>query len=214
MNPKLNNFLRSDYLKRFVDIIASLILFVLFLPIWLILPMLIKLDSPGPVFYKHRRVGKGGGEFWLFKFRSMVNNADEILHKKDKTLLKKFKAGDWKLADDPRVTTLGRLMRNLTLDEFPQLWNILKGDMSLVGPRAYLKKELSEQVKKYPEAKAYIKDILTVKPGITGPWQTSGRNEISFDKRAKMDGQYARKHNLIYDIIIMLKTPKAMISKW
>jgi lipopolysaccharide/colanic/teichoic acid biosynthesis glycosyltransferase len=203
-----------DLIKHSIDIIASLLLIVLFLPIWLILPILIKLDSPGPIFYKHKRVGKNAKEFYLYKFRSMVVNADDILHKLDPELLKKFKAGDWKLKNDPRITPLGKLMRNLTLDEFPQLYNVLKGEMSIVGPRAYLKKELDEQARKYPQTKNLMKDILSVKPGITGPWQTSGRNEIPFDQRARMDADYALNHNLLRDITIMLKTPKAMISKW
>ncbi|NMC36053.1 sugar transferase [Candidatus Beckwithbacteria bacterium] len=205
-----------DYepLKRAIDILVALILFVLFLPIWLILPLLIKLDSPGPVFYKHRRVGKNGKEFWFYKFRSMVVNADDILHKQDKKLLEEFKKCDWKLVNDPRITPLGKIMRNLTLDEFPQLYNVLKGDMSIVGPRAYLKKELDEQTKKYPHTRKWVKNIYKVKPGMTGPWQTSGRNEIPFDKRAKMDSDYARNHSLKDDIVIMLKTPQAMITKW
>lgn len=187
---------------------------VVFLPVWFIIPVLIKLDSPGPVFYKHRRVGKGGKEFWLYKFRTMVREADEILYKKDPKLLKKFKEGDWKLKNDPRITKLGRLIRNLTIDEFPQLYNVLKGEMSLIGPRAYIKKELDEQARKYPKTKKLIKEILKVKPGITGPWQTSGRNVVPFDKRAKMDVEYAKGYSLLSDLKILFKTPKAMISKW
>jgi len=133
-----------DASKRVIDIILAIILAIIFLPVWLMIPILIKLDSPGPIFYRHRRVGKGGKEFWLYKFRTMVVNADEILHKQSPTLLKKFKAGDWKLRDDPRITKLGRLIRNLTIDEFPQLWNVLKGEMSIIGPRAYIRQELRE----------------------------------------------------------------------
>lgn len=214
MNPNTKNILRSSFLKRIIDILSALVLFVLFLPIWIILPLLIKIDSPGPIFYRHKRVGKAGKEFYLYKFRSMIADADKVLYKENPKLLKKFKASDWKLKNDPRITKLGRLMRNLTLDEFPQLWNVLKGDMSLVGPRAYIQTELDEQVKKYPETKKYLKNVLSVKPGLTGPWQVSGRNEIPFDKRVKIDNQYAIQHNLAYDIIIMLKTPQAMISKW
>ena len=144
----------------------------------------------------------------------MLADADKILYKQNPKLLKKFKDCDWKLKNDPRITKLGKLMRNLTLDEFPQLWNVLKGEMSLIGPRAYIKTELEEQVKKYPQTQKYLKKVLSVKPGLTGPWQVSGRNEIPFDSRVKIDHDYARNHNLIYDIIIMLKTPQAMISKW
>jgi len=201
-------------IKRLVDIISALVLSIVFLPIWIIIPILIKLDSPGPIIYKHKRVGKGGKEFWLYKFRTMVHNADEILFRKNPPLLAKFRQGDWKLARDPRITTLGRIMRSITIDEFPQLYNVLKGEMSLVGPRAYLKKELISQQQKYPYTKALIKDILSVKPGITGPWQTSGRNVIPFDKRAQMDAHYARNLSLIKDLWIILKTPQAMFSKW
>jgi exopolysaccharide production protein ExoY len=204
----------QDFLKRILDIMAAIILFVLFLPVWIVLPILIKLDSPGPVLYYHKRLGKNGKEFYLFKFRTMVANADEILHKQDKELLKKFKAGDWKLENDPRITPLGKLIRNLTLDEFPQLLNVLRGEMSIVGPRAYLKPELDEQAKKHPNTKKYIKNILKIKPGITGPWQTSGRNEVPFITRAKMDSEYALNHTIFRDILIMLRTPKAMLSKW
>lgn len=200
--------------KRIMDISLSLILIVIFLPVWILIPILILIDSPGPVFYRHKRVGKNGKEFWMYKFRSMVHNADEILFKKNKKLLKKFKEGDWKLEKDPRITALGKIMRSITIDEFPQLFNVFKGEMSLVGPRAYVKEELKEQAEKYPESRAWIDDILTIKPGITGPWQTSGRNIIPFNTRAKMDAEYARKKSLIEDIIIILKTPMAMLSKW
>ncbi len=203
-------------LKRLLDIMVALTLIIIFLPFWLFVPILIILTSPGPILYKHRRLGKDGVEFHMFKFRSMVTNADYILHQKNKALLKKFKAGDWKLEakDDPRITPLGRILRALTIDEFPQLYNVLKGDMSMVGPRAYLAKELSEQTKKYPSAKQYIPLVLSVKPGITGLWQVSGRNEVTFDKRASLDAQYVKRMNLWTDLTILYKTPKAMISKW
>ena len=201
-------------IKRLIDMILAVILAVTFFPIWIVIPIIIKLHSKGSIFYSHKRIGKGGKEFDLFKFRTMVENADEILFKKDKKLLKKFKKGDWKLKNDPRITKWGRLIRNLTIDEFPQLLNVIKGEMSIVGPRAYVKSEIEEQIKKYPRTKKYIKTILTVKPGITGPWQTSGRNIISFDKRAKMDYDYAKNHSLWEDVKILLKTPRAMISKW
>jgi lipopolysaccharide/colanic/teichoic acid biosynthesis glycosyltransferase len=201
-------------IKRLIDIIAALVLGIIFLPVWIIIPILVKLDSPGPIIYKHKRIGERGKEFWLYKFRTMVHNADEILFRQNSRLLAKFRQGDWKLVRDPRITTLGRIMRSVTIDEFPQLWNVLKGEMSLVGPRAYLKQELISQQRKYPHTQALIKDILSVKPGITGPWQTSGRNEIPFDKRAQMDAHYARNLSLARDLWIILKTPKAMFSKW
>lgn len=200
--------------KRLMDIIIALLLLILFLPIWIIIPILIMFDSPGPIIFVHKRVGKNGKPIYLYKFRSMVADADEILHKKDKDLLAKFKAGDWKLENDPRITKLGKMLRSLTIDEFPQIFNVLKGEMSIVGPRAYVQRELEEQQKKYPETRALVADILSVKPGITGPWQTSGRNEIPFNKRASMDAEYARQKSILHDIVILLKTPRAMISKW
>lgn len=202
--------------KRLIDLSVALFLLVLFLPVWLFVPLLIYLSSPGPVIFRHRRLGIGGKEFDMFKFRSMVVGADDILHKQDKELLKRFKSGDWKLEakDDPRITPLGRVLRALTIDEFPQLINVLRGEMSMVGPRAYLKQELQEQVKKYPKSRKGAKLVRQVKPGITGLWQVSGRNEVTFDKRIELDAEYARRMSLWTDLLILLKTPRAMISKW
>jgi lipopolysaccharide/colanic/teichoic acid biosynthesis glycosyltransferase len=200
--------------KRILDIFVALLLSLMFLPVWIIVPLLILVDSGTPIFFSHKRVGQHGHDFHLFKFRSMIKDADELLHQRDKELLKKFKDGDWKLADDPRITPLGKVIRSLTIDEFPQLYNVIKGDMSLVGPRAYVRGELEEQTEKYPETKQYVETILSIKPGITGPWQTSGRNEVPFSVRAKMDAEYAAKKTIWEDISILLKTPKAMISKW
>jgi len=203
-----------DFVKRILDLSVATVLAVLFLPVWVIVPILIKLDSPGPVIFTHKRVGKGGRAIYIYKFRSMVQNADAILHQQDKKLLEEFKKGDWKLRNDPRITRLGKILRALTIDEFPQLMNVFKGEMSMIGPRAYVAKELAEQQEKYPETKPLIKEILSVKPGITGPWQTSGRNEVPFNQRAKMDADYARQRSLWNDMLILLRTPRAMLSKW
>lgn len=200
--------------KRVLDIVVALSLIVLFLPIWIIVPILIKLDSQGPILFTHKRVGKNGQVIKLLKFRSMVADADDILHHRNPELLKKFKEGDWKLENDPRITRLGKILRSLTIDEFPQLLNVIRGEMSMVGPRAYVEKELMEQQEKYPETKSLVADILSVKPGVTGPWQTSGRNEVPFNKRAQMDAVYARQKNIWLDLLILFKTPKAMLSKW
>ena len=200
--------------KRVLDLLVALTLVVLFFPVWLIVPLLILVDSGRPIFFTHKRIGLRCVEFNLYKFRSMVVDADEILHKHDKELLRKFKDNDWKIPDDPRVTKLGKILRSLTIDEFPQLLNVLRGEMSMVGPRAYVKRELEEQSERYPETRPYIAKILSIKPGISGPWQTSGRNEVPFIQRSKMDAQYAAKPSLWSDIAILLKTPQAMISKW
>ena len=133
--------------KRILDIIVASILVVLFLPFWIVIPILILVDSGRPVIFSHKRVGKNGKEFHLYKFRSMVQNADEILHHGNKELLERFKKGDWKVTakEDPRITPLGRFLRAFTIDEFPQVFNVLKGDMSMIGPRAYMKEELEEE---------------------------------------------------------------------
>lgn len=200
--------------KRLMDIIMATLLLILFLPVWFIVPVLIKRDSQGPIFYKHRRVGKGGREFEMYKFRSMVNNAHQYLHEQNPVLLKRFKESDWKLADDPRITKVGKVLRSTSVDEFPQLVNVLKGEMSIVGPRAYMKQELEEQTDRYPETKKNIKAIYLVKPGITGPWQISGRNDVPFVKRTQLDAEYASHLSLKNDLLIILNTPLAMFSKW
>lgn len=202
--------------KRALDIVVAISLFILFLPIWFLVPLMIFIDSGLPIFFSHRRVGINNKEFSLLKFRSMIQGADDLLHNNghNNKLLQKFKNNDWKLENDPRITTLGKVLRSLTIDEFPQLVNVIRGEMSMVGPRAYVKNELDEQTKKYPATKKYVKNILSVKPGITGPWQTGGRNEVSFRVRAKLDAEYARKKNIWTDVVILFKTPQAMISKW
>lgn len=200
--------------KRAFDVVFASLLIVLFLPFWIIIPILVKLDSDGPVIYRHKRLGKDKKPFYILKFRTMVDGAHEMLHGKESELLSKFKEGDWKLENDPRITKLGKILRSLTIDEFPQLFNILLGDMSLVGPRAYMAQEIHEQVKKYPQVKKLMKEVYAVKPGATGPWQVSGRNEIPFNQRVRLDAMYARKKSIWYDLLIVLKTPKAMFSKW
>jgi lipopolysaccharide/colanic/teichoic acid biosynthesis glycosyltransferase len=202
--------------KRILDLVVACSLALAFLPFWLIVPILIYLDSGLPIIFKHERVGRHGRKFLILKFRSMVQNADTILHEKNPDLLKKFKQCDWKIKadEDPRITRLGKILRTFTIDEFPQLFNVIKGDMSMVGPRAYVAKELAEQTKRYPQTKAYLDKILSVKPGITGVWQTSGRNEIPFVQRAKMDAEYAQHRSIRQDLRILLRTPQAMLSKW
>lgn len=212
--------------KRILDIVAATVLVLLFLPFWLIVPMMIFLEDLlgwlkgkgkfGPLIYTQPRVGKDNKLFRILKFRSMVANADDLLWKDPKyqDLREEYKKKDWKLANDPRITRVGKLLRKLSIDEFPQVFNVLAGDMSVVGPRAYRSRELIIQQKKYPGTKRLIEEALMAKPGITGLWQVSGRNDVSFDKRILIDAEYARRHSLKEDIWIILKTPKAMLSKW
>ncbi len=204
-----------EILKRFFDIFFSLLLLILFSPIILLVTLAIKIDSSGPVLADTpERVGKGGKLFKMYKFRSMVQNAHEILRENPEftTLLAEYKKGSYKLKNDPRITSVGKFIRKYSLDEVPQFMNILMGDMSLVGPRAYYPDELREQQKKYPHTKDAVKVVLSVKPGLTGFWQVSGRSEINFDKRIAMDAHYVKKRSILYDLGIVAKTPWAMLS--
>ena len=195
--------------------VGSIVLTVLFLPICIITAIAIVLDSSGPVFADTpQRVGKNGKLFKLFKFRSMVINAHEKLRSDPKLakLYSEYKRNSYKLLDDPRVTGVGRFIRKHSIDEIPQLLNVLKGDMRLVGPRPYYPDELVEQQRKYPHTKDLVRIVLSAKPGITGHWQVSGRSEVNFDKRIKMDADYVKKRSLLMDIAILLRSPWAMIS--
>ena len=213
-----------DLIKRAIDIVSSIVLGILFLPLWIIIPILIKIDSQGPIFYKPKRVGFRGKKFYMYKFRSMkmVEIDGKLQHSvaawtKDKALFEQYKKNGWKLElnDDPRVTKLGKILRQTSIDEIPQLLNVFKGEMSLVGPRAYVEPELKDAIKRYgSNIKVLISDSLTTKPGLTGPWQVSGRNEIPWNQRVAIDADYAKRRSLAYDIYIILKTPFAMISKW
>lgn len=207
-----------DFLKRVTDIICSLGGIIFFAPLMLFITVLIKLDSPGPVFADTpKRVGKKGNLFRMYKFRSMVIGAHDLLHNdpKYKDLLKKYHENSYKLSidEDPRVTNIGKYIRKTSIDEMPQLFNILKGEMSLVGPRAYYPSELEEQQKKYPETKDFVKIILSAKPGLTGTWQISGRSEINFDKRVEMDAKYVLTRSIINDFWIILQTIPAVLSR-
>ena len=204
-----------EFLKRALDIIFASFLLTLFSPVILLVSLAIKIDSRGPILADTpERVGKNGTQFKMYKFRSMVENAHEILRENPRfaELYNEYKKGSYKLRDDPRITKVGRFIRKHSLDEVPQFLNILRGEMSLVGPRAYYPDELREQQKKYPNTRDAVKIVLSVKPGITGYWQVSGRSEINFDKRIEMDADYVKKRSILYDLLIILKTPWAMIS--
>lgn len=208
----IKNSLKSPFnrfLKRTFDISASMILLVPLFPIIGILALLIRLDSKGPVFFSQKRVGFGGKNFNCYKFRSMYKDAETRL----KTLLDKDKAflREWKktrkLKNDPRITKIGKFLRKTSLDELPQIFNVLKGEMSLVGPRPVPLDELQEHYKDFAEY------YLEVHPGITGLWQSSGRSDIGYDKRISLDVWYVTNWNLWLDIIILLKTPRVVFDK-
>jgi lipopolysaccharide/colanic/teichoic acid biosynthesis glycosyltransferase len=183
--------------KRFLDIGVSAALLVLLLPVIAVLAFLIKHQDGGPMFYRRRVVGPTG-EFNAFKLRSMHVNADTIL-KNNPSLLREFEV-NFKLKDDPRVTSLGAVLRKTSLDELPQLWNVLIGQMSLVGPRMITCAELG----KFGDA-AWI--FRCVKPGLTGYWQVQGRQEVSYTQRVEMDLFYVNHWSLLLDFKILFKTP-------
>jgi lipopolysaccharide/colanic/teichoic acid biosynthesis glycosyltransferase len=207
------------FIKRLMDIILSVILIIFFSPIMLLTAIIIKITSPGPALVEKtnshmKRVGKNGKIFRLYKFRSMPTNSDSILTSdpKFKKLFQEWKRSNFKLHEDPRVTKFGKIIRKYSIDETPQFFNVLRGEMSIVGPRPYHVQELDEQQKVYPATVKFVKETQTVKPGITGHWQVTGRSNINFDKRIEMDANYARKKSIWVDIVIILRTPIAMIS--
>jgi lipopolysaccharide/colanic/teichoic acid biosynthesis glycosyltransferase len=200
-----------DFIKRLLDIFGATFGLILCSPVLIITALAIKLDSKGPVMADTpMRVGKNGNLFYMFKFRSMVVGAQDLLQKNPE-LLKQYKKNSYKIYNDPRVTRVGKYIRKFSIDEFPQFINILRGEMSLVGPRAYYPFELEEQQKKYPQSRMFVKIILSSKPGLTGVWQVSGRSDINFDKRVEMDAQYVQRRSIFYDLFLIIKTIPAVI---
>jgi lipopolysaccharide/colanic/teichoic acid biosynthesis glycosyltransferase len=203
------------YVKRALDVVLASIFLILFLPVCILVSIAILLDSEGPIFADvPERVGQNGTLFKMFKFRSMIKNAHVLLHtdSRFKTLFEQYQKDSYKLKDDPRVTPVGKWIRKHSLDEIPQLINVLRGEMSIVGPRAYYPDELENQQKKHPDTKKFVTEVLSVKPGITGLWQVSGRSEVHFDKRIALDAEYIKSLSLLKDISIMIKTPLVMIT--
>jgi exopolysaccharide biosynthesis polyprenyl glycosylphosphotransferase len=203
-----------DGLKRGLDLIGSLLLLGLLSPLLLLIAAMVKLKSPGPVFFRQERIGEHGKPFTMLKFRTMHVNADHAIHQRYVSQLIKAGAqgseagqnGVFKITDDPRVTTVGRLLRKTSLDELPQFLNVLRGDMSLVGPRPPLAYEV-EQYQPW-----HLRRVLEAKPGITGLWQVTGRSRTTFDDMVRLDLRYARARSLWTDIRILLATPAAVIS--
>lgn len=181
-----------------MDICGALIGLICLSWLFLIVALLIKLEDPkGPVFFKQVRVGKDGKEFYMYKFRSMVTNAEELLE--SLLHLNETTGAMFKMKNDPRVTKIGRFIRKTSIDELPQLWNVLKGEMSLVGPRPPLPREVAQ----YTE---YDKQRLLVTPGCTGLWQISGRSNVGFKEMVELDLQYIRNRSILFDLKIILKT--------
>lgn len=190
------------FIKRAMDIVASFIILVLLSPLFIITALAIKIEDPGPALYSQVRVGKWGRLFTIYKFRSMVIGADKL---KDRLLNKNESGGViFKIKHDPRITKVGRIIRKLSIDELPQLWNVLKGDMSLVGPRPPLPSEVAEY--EYSERRR-----LDATPGITCIWQVSGRSNIDFKGQVRLDVQYIESQSLWNDIKILFKTIPAVL---
>ena len=196
--------------KRTIDIIAGLVGTILLIPItilvWLV--RIIKKENNGPLFFEQLRIGKNGKQFRMYKYRSMCMNADETLKKyleENEDARKEYKKYK-KLKNDPRITKVGCFLRKTSLDEFPQFLNVLKGDMSLVGPRPYLPREQKDMGE-------YYSAIIKVKPGITGPWQIRGRNKLDFEDRMKLDLEYVNNMSIKEDIKMVWKTLTKVVKK-
>ena len=188
-------------IKNIFDISFSLIFLIAFIPLFLIIALLIKLSSRGPIFFLQERIGKNNVPFKCIKFRTMYPEAKDILQNllnKDEKIKKEFEETH-KIKNDPRITTIGKFLRKTSLDELPQFFNVLRNEMSIVGPRPIVKAEK----KKY--GKHLIK-VLSIKPGITGLWQVSGRNNLTYKRRVILDLNYVRNHNLLMDIRILIRT--------
>lgn len=194
--------------KRIIDIVSSFLMLVFLSPLFLFIGLMyMQGEQKGRVLYKQKRIGEKGKPFYIYKFRTMVVNAEEVL-RSDQKLYAEFVQNGYKLpADqDPRITKIGRFLRETSLDELPQLINVLKGEMSLVGPRPIIAEELEE----YAENKPLF---LSVKPGMTGLWQVSGRSDLSYPERMELELDYIRNQRLGTDILILLKTAGAVLQK-
>lgn len=198
----------NRFLKRTFDIIATSIGLILLSPFFLIVGVMIKFTSPGPVVFAHKRLGRNGKHFPCYKFRSMVQNSQEVLEAylySNREAQKEWNE-NFKLKNDPRITKVGAFLRKTSLDELPQLWNVLVGDMSLVGPRPIIDAE----VEKYG---IYIDDFYMVRPGITGLWQVSGRSDTTYEERVQMDSWYVRNWSVWLDLIYLLRTVSIVLLR-
>ena len=203
---KKNSNIKSSFnfyklFKNFFDLLFSLLFLIISLPFFIVISLLIKLSSRGPIFYLQGRIGKNNIPFRCIKFRTMYPESKDIFENlimKDDKLRMEFEATQ-KIKNDPRITTIGKLLRKTSLDELPQFINVLKGEMSIVGPRPIVKDEII----KYEEN---FKKVSSIKPGITGLWQVSGRNNLSYKRRVMLDLNYVENYDLIMDLRILIRT--------
>ena len=197
----------SRYVKRLLDLAVSILILPVALPVILLLALLVRRDG-GPAFFGHERVGRHGTSFRCWKLRTMAENAKELLEQhleREPAAAEEWKVHQ-KLSDDPRVTRLGRVLRATSLDELPQLWNVFRGEMSLVGPRPITRAELG----RYQGSEGYY---LAARPGVTGLWQVSGRNDLSYPERVRLDVRYVKTCSLVADITILMKTLGAVLRR-
>jgi Undecaprenyl-phosphate galactose phosphotransferase WbaP len=194
------------FLKRAFDIVGAIVLGLVFAPLMLVIALLLRRQG-GPVIYGHRRIGRDGKPFECMKFRSMVPDADRVLREllESHPELRAEWLRDHKLRSDPRITALGRFLRRTSLDELPQIWNVLQGEMSLVGPRPVVREELMRYGRCLPI-------YLSAKPGITGLWQVTGRNDTNYRRRVALDVYYVRRRNLLLDLYILFKTTRVVLG--
>lgn len=199
--------IKHNPLKRLFDIVFSLLILSFGLPIFFLISLLIKFSSKGPVIYSHERIGRGGKPFFCYKFRTMFIDADGRLEQllNSQPHLKKEWEDTRKLKNDPRITFFGNFLRRSSLDELPQFWNVLKGDLSVVGPRPVVRQELLDCF----GDKARV--ILSIRPGLTGIWQVSGRNNVTYALRLQLDEKYVATQSLLLDLKLIAKTIPAMI---
>ncbi|NMO95707.1 sugar transferase [Paenibacillus lemnae] len=196
---------RTPYLvaKRLMDVMLALVGLIFLSPLFIMVSLLIKLEDPkGSIFFYQTRVGKDEKPFRMYKFRSMVSNAEEQLE--ELLAQNEVRGAMFKMKEDPRITKIGKIIRKTSIDELPQLWNVIRGDMSLVGPRPALPREVEQY-------SAYDKQRLQVMPGCTGLWQVSGRNNLSFEEMLDLDLAYIDRRSLWLDVKVMLRTVKVMI---
>ena len=196
-NESTRGFSFYEVIKRVIDVVCSFVGVLVLSPLFVVIAIIIKFTSKGPVFFSQKRVGRDGKEFKMYKFRSMVVNAEEL---KEKLVARNEMSGPmFKMKDDPRVTKVGKFIRKTSIDELPQLFNVLKGDMSLVGPRPSLPKEVAQ-------FEDWMYRRLEVKPGLTCYWQVSGRNNIDFEDWMKLDIKYVDERSTWIDIKLIFKT--------
>lgn len=200
-----NNKIAYNVTKRMLDVLLSFVGLIVLLPVFLVISIIIKIDSKGPAFFTHKRIGKNGEQIGIYKFRTMHENAEDMIKNFSKEQMKEYKE-NYKLREDPRITKVGKILRRTSLDELPQILNILKGELSIIGPRPVVVSELE----KYGPNK---EKFLSVKPGLTGYWQANGRSTTTYEERMDMELYYIDNRSLWLDIKLFFKTIISVVKK-